>query len=300
MYRLKDEDVGGGLKEAVKNELRGGGWPVYRRYHARPEGDEAFVVAEPSMWEPGRDLNEDLHHRYAPLRERELLLDFARLPDRGEITAEAVKEWAEVYGLLGIPGVAEMHHQYGFAPAWAARRESVARFADEAREVNGCLRLYEAAVRREGGPDRAAVEAVVGHDPVRAYQLSGTADHEVEEWAVGKVLSTVQGRLREETFWQLYRYRSGKVVGAWGFKSLLGAIWMQFSWLLESDTRVTRCKVHDCRRVVAFEPGEPWAADAPKGVRGGYKTRKDREFCKDRPCKQKYWDRKKRGKPGYV
>jgi len=34
-------------------------------------------------------------------------------------------------------------------------------------------------------------------------------------------------------------------------------------------------------------------------VRGTYKTRRDIEFCKDRPCRQKYSYRKTAGWPAY-
>ena len=87
---------------------------------------------------------------------------------------------------------------------------------------------------------------------------------------------------------------------SYGFKNLLGAIWLQMAWLLCADEGIRRCKLPDCFRVIAFEPGEQPPLDAPKGARGKYKTRKDREFCKDRPCKQKYHYRKKAGWPRYI
>ena len=84
-------------------------------------------------------------------------------------------------------------------------------------------------------------------------------------------------------------------------KTLLGAIWLHMAWLLEAEgERVRRCKLPGCLRVIHFEPGHaPADSGLKKNARGKYKTRVDREFCKDRPCKQNYHYRKKAGWPGY-
>ena len=94
---------------------------------------------------------------------------------------------------------------------------------------------------------------------------------------------------------------TGRFALSWGFKNLLGAIWLHMAWLLEAEgERVRRCKLPGCLRVVYFEPGAPAAEPGSrKNVRGKYKTRSDREFCKGRACKQKYHYRKNAGWPGY-
>jgi hypothetical protein len=93
-------------------------------------------------------------------------------------------------------------------------------------------------------------------------------------------------------------YPTGRFALSWGFHNLLGAIWIQIAWLLESQGSVRFCRLPDCRRVITFESGKP-SYEISKPGRGKYKTRSDRVFCPDRPCKQKYHYRKKVGWNGY-
>lgn len=330
MKAINDEHVEDALGIAVKNKLRAGHWPVYERYEFREEDGEVFVVAPTtSLRRSGdsdgdwvrmviRDPDEDIKRVYAPLRTPELLLEFAELvepitrktvkladlaerPTEEPFARELVLYWAGKYGVLGIRDVDVVAHDDGDnsgVTIGAARRESVRRFYEEAFAINRSLRLYEAATG-EGGPDRVMVEEAVVHEPLWAYQLKQQPDAEVEEWALGKVLQTVQRRLYDESHSQLYRYDTGEVVGGLGFQSLLGAIWMQMSWLLMSDTAVKRCKVHDCRKVISFESGESPPSDGPSSMHEKRKMRSDIKFCPNGRCKQRYWARKKAGWPGY-
>ena len=119
--------------------------------------------------------------------------------------------------------------------------------------------------------------------------------------------SLVQTRLKEHCYPRFTASTRGGLadgrfsLSPWGFKTLLGVIWLHMAGLLESESeRVTRCKLPGCLRVIRFESGKPPADPGlRKNVRGKYKTREDREFCKGRPCKQKYHYRKKAGWPGY-
>jgi hypothetical protein len=71
-------------------------------------------------------------------------------------------------------------------------------------------------------------------------------------------------------------------------------------WLLEAEgERVRRCKLPDCLRVIHFEPGNPQLILDSRRTPVAGKIRVDREFCKGRPCKQKYHYHKKAGWPGY-
>ena len=79
------------------------------------------------------------------------------------------------------------------------------------------------------------------------------------------------------------------------------------AWLLDDNLGedATYCKLPDCGRLITIKSGEPTELRDSDGklksiVRGRYKTRKDTEFCKNRPCRQKYSYRKKAGWPGYT
>ena len=105
--------------------------------------------------------------------------------------------------------------------------------------------------------------------------------------ALPRTWEEVQSRLNEHCYTQLTTYTIGglaadKFALSWGFKNLLGALRLHIAWLQEAEgERVRRCKRPDCLRVIYFELGEPPAdAGLKKNVRGRYKTRADREFCK--------------------
>jgi hypothetical protein len=76
----------------------------------------------------------------------------------------------------------------------------------------------------------------------------------------------------------------GRVIAM--FHSLLGAMWLQMSWLFDDKTEQRRCKW--CGKVILIEPGGmPRYPGLAKNVRGRYKTRKDKAFCNDRQDKSK-------------
>jgi len=219
-----------------------------------------------------------------------------------------LEEWAQLYGLLGIPGddmVSTHDGSMNYQVRGWGRRESVRRFAEAAGEIKACLRIYE-AVTAEEDVDLAKLSAAAGPLPLEVLRQWDRREGEERSWLFGVLGRMVQTRLNEHCYPQFTTYARGGLADgrfalSWGFKNLLGAIWLHMAWLLEAEgERVRRCKLPGCLRVIHFEPGEP-AADPglKKNVRGRYKTRVDREFCKDRGCKQKYHYRKKAGWPGY-
>jgi hypothetical protein len=146
--------------------------------------------------------------------------------------------------------------------------------------------------------------------PREAFRPFGSKErHAGKErpWLFAVLGRMVQMRLHEHCSPHFSTYvcddgsATGRFALSWGFKGLLGAIWLHMAWLLEAEgEHVRSCKLPDCLRVIYFEPGQP--PDNPalkKNVRERYKTRIDREFCKQRGCKQKYHYRKKAGWTGY-
>jgi hypothetical protein len=67
---------------------------------------------------------------------------------------------------------------------------------------------------------------------------------------------------------------------SWGSRNLLGAMSLQFYWLMTSASELSRCKY--CGRVISYAPLVP-AAEGSKSR----KPRKDKKFC-DSQCRQNY------------
>jgi hypothetical protein len=232
-----------------------------------------------------------------PLRTPELVVDLAALAEK-EITPEAVLGWAETYGLLGFPEDDVVGER--IRARRMGRRDNVARFAIAAGEIMRCLRAYEAATAEDEGPlDLDRLDAILKPLPIKARRPWERRSGEERRWVLRVVGTMVQIRVNEHCYLKLSHYPNGRFVLNPGFKNLLGAAWLQMAWLLESGDRARRCKLRDCFRVISFEPGEQPPSDAPRGGRGKYKTRADKEFCSHNHA-AKYSYRKKKGWPGYL
>jgi hypothetical protein len=101
-------------------------------------------------------------------------------------------------------------------------------------------------------------------------------------------------QVSRECFPMLYRqYRKEpeQTVGffqGWGCRSLLGAMYLQMTWLMTEARNVRRCKGPECFRIITFDaPEQPIADPGLKNARGKYRTRIDKEFC-SRNCKEKW------------
>lgn len=331
-FQVDKELLGDASAKAVKKEFRDIAWPVYENYKASDENGGTFVTAPISRWslveeKPEKEwLERDAEGReyvaqrrrnrsslkdamtlYAPLRSPEVALDLAELAD-GEITPEVVRGWAETYGLLGFPDEDEISVFDGFMNyrvEGRGRRDSVERFADAAGEVRTFLRIYE-AVTTDGEVDFE--ESLKDLHPLPAKARPAWIPRKIEDraWWLSYLAETLQMRLKDFCYVQLRPhmrgiYPTGEFTLSWGFKGLIGAVWLHMAWLLVAERdRVTRCKLPDCRRVIHFEPsGSPPHDNRRPNVRGKYKTRSDREYCKGRGCKQKYHYRKKAGWANY-
>lgn len=247
---------------------------------------------------------------YAPLRTPELVLELAELAEK-EITPEAVLGWAQVYGLLGFPDEDTVRADDGFVKFKAekmGRRDSVRSFAEAAGEVRACLRIYE-AVTADEDVKLDELSSIAMHVPRKAFAPFGPMKRHIgreRSWLLQVIGKLVQTRLEQYCYPQFGPHTNGGVATgrfsiAWGFRGLIGALWLHLAWLLEAEgQRVKRCKLPGCLRVIHFEPGQSVAEPGlKKNVRGKYKTRSDREFCEGRGCKQKYHYRKKAGWQSY-
>lgn len=307
-FELNGELFNEAAAKAVKGELRNQAWIVYENYEVAEEDERTFVVASPRGILDPRD---EVKNIYAPLHEPDLVVDLALMADNS-ITPQAVLVWARQYGLMGfeeddVVEVQGSHHRvkgYG-------RRDDVDRFAQAAREVRTCLRIYEAlAADTETETLEELIEELwssTGPLPTKALSPSPERHAGNERTYLLRVLGKmVNRRLQDHCYPKLSAYtREGIPIGrfalSWGFKSLIGAVWLQTAWLLEAEgERVRRCRLPDCARVISLDLGNPPTNPGlRRNARGIYKTRSDRIFCKDRGCKQKYHYRKKAGWPGY-
>jgi hypothetical protein len=88
------------------------------------------------------------------------------------------------------------------------------------------------------------------------------------DWALWEVGTLVQRKLRSETFPQLYRTPEG-YREAWGFRSLLGAIYLQMMFLMRATGKVRYCKGPGCTNIISFD--QPQQPSAPKPNSGACK-----------------------------
>lgn len=127
---------------------------------------------------------EDHMTLYAPLKTPELVVELAKLAEE-EITPEDVLGWAEFYGLLvSIPGDDTVSTYEGFVNlrvnGWG-RRESVRRFAEAAREIRACLRIYEALTADEV-VDLDELSAAAGPLPLEVLRQWDRREGEERSW----------------------------------------------------------------------------------------------------------------------
>jgi hypothetical protein len=317
------------IEKAVKRDSPSSTWPVYEDYDVVVDEDsgESFVVASFDLFEVvadedpghgqrektyrGRDPEQAARNNYPPLGIPELVVDLANLAD-DPITPEAIVEWAGDYGLLASSREEDVLERPGLIGretiSGLGCRESVSVFARAAGEIRTCLRTYE-ALRRDEDLNLEKLSSEVGPLPWDAVRPWEREQGHERAWLFGVLGRMIQTRLHEHCYPQfnIYTrggYPTGRYTLSWGFHSLLGAIWIQMAWLLEYQDSVRFCRLHDCRRVITFEPGK--SADElgtikddegnfKREARGEYKTRSDRVFCRDRACKQKYNYRKSAG-----
>lgn len=168
-------------------------------------------------------------------------------------------------------------------PAWrnvstmGGSKETVTRFVIEAIAANSILRLYEAATASK----RPKVDVIRTHMP-EGLQGANESPRWHREWALTTIWQSVDNMVRDHCHPVPYRRRDGAFMTGWGFRSLLGAMWLQMLWLLTAPKKdVRRCLW--CDKVIDFEqPKQPTAGAQKKHQRSTRKIRKDKLFCDPR------------------
>jgi hypothetical protein len=177
---------------------------------------------------------------YAPLiDEPDLFVKFASLASKDPGTRDSrydiMLEWIKKYGVLGL--VAEGNSGSGQR---SERDENLLLFWSEVHRAAQCMALYEAAT----GPGRL----------LKGSGVSGKTLAEKRKSAARILSDNVQSTLRSHCYPKLYyqvREDSGETtdVGlSWGFRSLLGAMYLQMAWRITSR----RCEAPGCNNIIGL------------------------------------------------
>jgi len=289
--------------KAVRSELRIGEWRVFDRYEDGDGPHGMYVQAPPTYQVPAPDLGEGLNRLkfqwdypfvgeewdFRPLVDTPaLFLEFAGLIEEGEITQHVWRDWIQRYGVLGFEGNGQTEDLWWANPR-GGPRETLNAFKDAAWRANAILRIYEAATAPDG-PDTAVLSdfATKKESPVPGTQGLATFEGEktapaLTDWGLSQAWKIVGHVLAGQSYPEVYRLKETFYRG-WGFKSLLGAMYLQMMWLMSATDEPPRCKGPGCDKFITIEQVEQHA-DA--GPRKKYRTRKDKEFCSNR-CKNRW------------
>jgi hypothetical protein len=138
-------------------------------------GEDGRYIFAPVSWYEDDKWTKNTPTTYQPLVGRSgLFFKFARLADDGELSpapitrpeeldtdknARAAYEWVDEWGVLGLT-LEEREGRRYYSTA-GGKGDTVVRFAEEAWAANAVLRLYEAATRKEGGPDIDTIQEIM-------------------------------------------------------------------------------------------------------------------------------------------
>ena len=303
------------VKENVESISRQSEWPVYeqyeiihdeagKRYIWAPEASNDTVNRVKERLRPLSRVSADLFLRFAhwvedPGMDKEL--DTAR-------NAAAAKLWAEDFGVLGLnppamailsltnstsvtseylgmPWLPDKPRGYRNEARGGRPQESVENFTFEAWEAYIVLRIYE-SVRSQEVVDAPSVIRFMSPDdqvdlpiPERLPWIERdfySQDPELTRmWALGIVDDAVNRKL-ESYCYPIIRGAPSSYEQVWGFKSLLGALWLQMMFLMLADRRCWSCNA-------ALDPGR----------------RSHAKYC-NRDCRQAWHYHKGKGKSSKV
>jgi hypothetical protein len=275
----------------------GQGWPVFEEYleeHVETEDGRIDIlldaVVKPVRMSRPRGMPADMRGvktgenwhdaekrsvkwYIAPITQhKDLFLKFARyIPSRPVEMEEALKlvrAWVSEYGVLGLAGVDDDSLHPG-------RRESVRGFWKAASDAEMILDLYEAAIPKK--PDHRLSEVLMRWEPGQGWNRFSVDVQ--REYALKYVGDKVCRVLKSECYPLIYREvnKAKKTQGFtydFGFRSLLGAMYLQMMLLLTDANNVRQCQRPGCYRTIS--PG----------------SRKDKIYCSE-ACKQWFYDNKK-------
>jgi hypothetical protein len=297
------KDFNRSANDTVRSELRIGEWRVFPHYEVDDGPHGTYVFAPRSYLVDAPKLGEGYRHLvfqwdylwagekpFRPLVDTPgLFLEFAELIEVGEITQDVwLNHWISAYGVLGLEGDGQTENRWWASPR-GGPRETLTAFKEAAWWANAVLRIYEAATSPDG-PDVAVLGNFASKAELPVSSIEGWAEFEgeetasaLQEWGLRVAWKIVGNVLAGHCYPELYRLKDTFDSG-WGFKSLLGAMYLQMMSLMTATGEAPRCKGPDCNKVITIEQLEQHEYPGPKKK---YRTRKDKEFCSNK-CKNRW------------
>jgi hypothetical protein len=204
------------------------------RYRKQPDGTEARSYSVEWLFK-----DDNASRAYAPLRdEPDLFVKFASLASRDPGTRdgreEIMREWITTYGVLGLV------RESASPDTRSERRENLWLFWEEVHRAARRMELYEAATGRGRALKRSG--------------LPGKTLAEKRKSAAQSLAEEVQTILRRDCFPKLYHLELkdiGETAGftlSWGFRSLLGAMYLQLAWRITSR----QCEAPGCNKIIGL------------------------------------------------
>jgi hypothetical protein len=277
-------------------------WRVYEDYEILPAPDGSDWRYIQAMGRNGGGQPKCVHS-YNPLIDTPyLFLEFARITERRD-PFRALLDWFERYGLLGMTEETRMEDR----EHWKGMNFPQVRHDDRggpadrieviwelAHQYNESLVLYEAVLSRDEGKLEHALfpEHELEYAEVRRHGLEEKAEASGASWTDVLVNSALH-QVIEYASGDLYIYAYPHIVypdeefftvegltRGWGARNLLGAMGLQFYWLITSAGELAHCQ--HCGRIISYAPPIPSGEN-----RRTRKPRTDKKFCDDR-CRQNY------------
>jgi len=213
---------------------------------------------------------------YAPLIDTpHLFLEFARLHERPN-PEEAILEWVSKYGVLGFQEfradkydivVFEGEPHRGMFPEYSrigGPQELLPWALSEAHRANWVLAAYEATLSK----DVEKLELFRENLPLTADLSVVTYADALVDKVMRNMIEEVQEVLAQYTFpciahrWgsvenppHVRLWRPDQLIRSLYPRNLLGAMYLQFYWLVTSEAELSRCK--QCDRIIPYTSMSP-------------------------------------------
>jgi hypothetical protein len=302
--RLNRQDFTGSnpLLKEKKEHLYEFAWYRYGSGYELVEGNGEEPYFDAVRLDDANDVDS-----YLPLIETPyLFLDFAKLQERKDVDA-AIEDWINTQGLLGLHIYEPRSFSRDEAPlimnsagecaAEGGPGETLAKVRVEVEVANRVLKLYEAALSGEVDKLEQALQIGGVESEVRRQRehyrdmakMDGiTYIEALIDTVMGSVFYDVQQVLEAFTYPCLAQNSSStrhplfdpwtpeRITSSLRPRNLLGAMYLQCFWLIESASKLSHCKY--CGRSIS---------DAPLPGSGKRKPPNHKEYC-DKRCRQNY------------